>query len=614
LSVYAAFEITASMLDPRALRLLGILSFYHFTGFPLPLFELAVKAQFSTVPFDLLDRDKQEFDNTVQFLKDVLCPDGQWQEAELRYLIDELQAHSLVSLVPVYAITTLRFHPLTLLWAHDRLLSDGNLMEVHRAAAIRLLVCGTTLEHLWLAEYLLPHVEVICKSIEHVHVNDRAGFASLMDNCNEKEALFRITQEMYRIVEAAHGKKHIGTIIAGRWRAIGYWRHGDYEMGETLFREVLAIAEEVLGEENMETAQLKTLFSFFLQGDEVKELRTSALRAAIKCCGLGHRRTSQYMENLAVTFNYRREYSEARYLFEGAIAILTKLFGRSHPSTVDVLDQLACFHQSWSFHDSPKDMEKAMELHEEILEYKKKNNGGQHPPRSLPSIQWLQSTYSRLGRFAEWEVMLRHELEIRRNNGQDTHATLGILSGLGATCFDQKRYEEAWQLWKEGLEIRSRIGALSSRNITYIYDMYDRDERYADAKKFLEEALEMQLRSTRHHDDDLELTRSYLTDLEQKLEKLAHSAATSKGNSSDTVSAQEAQVRPTGLQIVDNPPATPQSATPQITPPLPDNADPTVSAASASTSTRSVVYSRAEVVLVPLLFAAAAVFLPTINP
>jgi tetratricopeptide (TPR) repeat protein len=313
------------------------------------------------------------------------------------------------------------------------------------------------------------------------------------------------------------------------------------------------------------------------------------------------------MANLASTFENQGKYSDSRCLYEGAIVIWTKLYGQSHPEAVHALENLAGLHRS------QRDTEKVMELYKEILENKRKNNGEQHP-RNLPSIRWLASLYFRRRLYAESEVMLRQELEIRRNEDGDTNIkTRNVMICLGAVCFEQKRYKEAWQFWKEELEIRSRIGGWISHGIKYIYNEYDRVERYADAKKYLEEALEIQLRSTRQ-DEDLELTRSYLADLEQKLENLARSAATSKGHSSDTVSAPEAQVRPTGLQIVDNPPAASQSATPQITPPLPDDAGPTVSAASASTSTRSVVYSRAEVVLVPLLLAAVSVFLPTINP
>jgi hypothetical protein len=89
-SVYAAFDCSLKALAPRALQLLGVLSFFHFANFPRPLFSIAAKSKFLYDPFDLLDRPP-EFHQSAQFLMDILCPDDVWEEDQLDDLLQELQ-------------------------------------------------------------------------------------------------------------------------------------------------------------------------------------------------------------------------------------------------------------------------------------------------------------------------------------------------------------------------------------------------------------------------------------------------------------------------------------------------------------------------------------------
>jgi len=121
--VYASFDIILHALSPRALRLLGILSFFHFSNFPRTLFAIAAKSKFAYEFLELMDRPP-EFHQTIRFLNDMLCPNGEWSETELDKLLEDLQTYSLVTIVPIHNMITLRFHPLVHSWARDRLLLE----------------------------------------------------------------------------------------------------------------------------------------------------------------------------------------------------------------------------------------------------------------------------------------------------------------------------------------------------------------------------------------------------------------------------------------------------------------------------------------------------------
>jgi hypothetical protein len=56
---------------------------------------------FALDPCELLDRGP-EFEATIRFLGNMLCPDGVWGEDKLDALLEELQNYSLIILVPVW--------------------------------------------------------------------------------------------------------------------------------------------------------------------------------------------------------------------------------------------------------------------------------------------------------------------------------------------------------------------------------------------------------------------------------------------------------------------------------------------------------------------------------
>lgn len=176
-SVYAAFDVTLDVLSTRARRLMRILSFVHFSNFPRSLFAVAAKSGFEYQAYELLDQGPQ-FDEAVRFLSETLCPDGEWSEEELDDLLQELQQYSLVILVPMHRLVTLRFHPLAHSWARDRMSTQEQ--TIHRAAAVRLLSSGLDQDYYYYFDYLIPHIHAFTSVWDSLPLNDQAAFTQIL--------------------------------------------------------------------------------------------------------------------------------------------------------------------------------------------------------------------------------------------------------------------------------------------------------------------------------------------------------------------------------------------------------------------------------------------------
>lgn len=372
-SVYAAFDVTLEVLSPRARQILGILSFVHYTNFPRPLFSMAAKVDFALDPYDLLDRGP-EFTATTQFLRDVLCPDGVWRDDNLDDLFEELQSYSLISLVPIYSLVTLRFHPLAHAWSRDRMSIKEQ--DIHRAAAVRLLVCGisTDSEPFW--DFISPHVNAVSSILDTLHVNDRAAFAAIIRNDGKYELLLKLWQQIYAEVEAIHGRMHIRTSRAALELADAVGQDGDWNKMAELEREVVATRELILGRDHPETAKARENLSRTLRGlhqyDEALELQKEVLHSRLKTIGLCNADTADGMIEVAHTLRPLSQLSDEQAFLQAAVEIQTKVHGRSSVQIVQTLELLA---QCYSRQEKHEEAEK---VQKEVLLQRQLRWGAQH--------------------------------------------------------------------------------------------------------------------------------------------------------------------------------------------------------------------------------------------
>jgi hypothetical protein len=246
--VYASFDIVLYALSPRALKLLGVLSFFHFSNFPRSLFAIAAEAKSTYEYLELVDR-LPEFCDVVQFLNDILCPNKKWREVELYGLLEDLQKYSSVTMVPIHNMITLRFHPLVHNWAQDRL--DAEEKEIYRAAAVRLFVCGITREdELELGEYPRPHINLFSAYLSDLRITDQAAILQLEEN---SDLCLERWRSLYETVGSQYGQRHVRTIRALMELADAYGDSEDIVSMEAMERDAVAAYEDLLCKHHLDS-------------------------------------------------------------------------------------------------------------------------------------------------------------------------------------------------------------------------------------------------------------------------------------------------------------------------------------------------------------------------
>jgi hypothetical protein len=81
-----------SAMSGRAVQLLSLLSFFHFSNFPRLLLAIGAKSKFTHELYDLLDRPP-EFETSILLLNKLLSPTGTWSDFDIDNLLEELQRY-----------------------------------------------------------------------------------------------------------------------------------------------------------------------------------------------------------------------------------------------------------------------------------------------------------------------------------------------------------------------------------------------------------------------------------------------------------------------------------------------------------------------------------------
>jgi tetratricopeptide (TPR) repeat protein len=536
-SVYASFDIALHALAPRALKLLGVLSFFHFSNFPRPLFAIAAESKFTHEYLELADRPP-EFHESIRFLNDILCPHNEWREVELYALLEDLQKYSLVTMVPIHNMITLRFHPLVHNWAQDRLSVEER--AIYRAAAVRLFICGVTKEddH-GILEYLQPHVTSISAACSDRHVNDQAAIA-IFSRHYEGDAYLAVWTRIHAVVVAKYGTQDLRSSRALLQLAEAHMR--DREKMQAMKRSVIETREAILGGNHPETAAARAslvrggleygLLTSSLM-NETEAVQKDVLRVYIHSWGLFHRDTAQGMLDLAKTYERmdreKRTWNlvsgqpsrppsrvgrDAECLLSGAVMILTKVAGRTAQSTIRAINQLA------EYHYKQRKYTKAETLRKQVLVLNRDKHGEQHVD-TVESMQWLALQYLKGGRYLEAEKLTRVEVETRRQiQGNQHHATQSAIGSLAKVYERLERYEEAEKLWKEKLADRQATnGDTDSQHLNAICSLaqlYEKQGRYAEAEEMWKEELAAHRAAK---GDMLYLTRGSIRSLSKLYEK-----------------------------------------------------------------------------------------------
>ncbi|KIM32148.1 hypothetical protein M408DRAFT_214516 [Serendipita vermifera MAFF 305830] len=487
-STYAAFDTTLGALSSRALQLLGIISFFHFSNFPKPLVGVAASHKFGYQPFELLDRPP-EYQACIDLLQQIFCPNGYWDPMELDALLEELQHYSLVSLVPVNSVVTLRFHPLLHGWANDRLSEPDR--ELFKNAAVRLLTCGLDRDDDYLRIYLFSHIDRLYLSSEEVHVNDKAALASLLSG---SKAVLGVWKDVHAKVEAVYGAKHVRTTRATLQLADAIADDGDWNAMEKMEEEVVTVLKEIMGKDHLETAYAMANLArtYRLKGERYSEaaaLEMEVLRVRRELVGPQNRLIVDALDDLAATRMLEGNYTETESLLTEAMDMISSLVGKSHPATINIMNRLAkCYKRKG-------EEEKMIQMKQEVARLQRSIRGEKHT-RTIEAMVKLAKSYNRQNQYSEAEKVWREITDIRRKLlGNHHQVTLTSLYMQAFAVTRQDRHADSEKLWRELLageqEVYGERHRFTIDTVYWLAKSIMAQERHVEAEMLLKKVVEI---------------------------------------------------------------------------------------------------------------------------
>lgn len=175
-SVYASIGLSYSLLDGPARSLLHLLAFFHPSSIRLDILRIAEKYGFKTNK-EWFPRDEQ-FDRRLEKLRELLAPNGKWDDTYIDGLLNKLQSFSLISLSSSDDNTSITIHPLIQSFAQDTL-SPADYSHYVQMTVYTLDGCNRY-ETASIFRYLPVHITEIESSQVELHINDVVSFAHIL--------------------------------------------------------------------------------------------------------------------------------------------------------------------------------------------------------------------------------------------------------------------------------------------------------------------------------------------------------------------------------------------------------------------------------------------------
>ena len=465
-SIYAAFDVTLHAISSRALQVLSILSFLHFSHFPRGLITLAASCSFSTERFDLVDRGS-EFTESIDLLKEIFFSEEKQNEELLDQILLELQQYSLVTLVVIHNVVTLRFHPVLHAWALDRL--DSHDRRRFRAAAIRLVMCGTRANDSDLWEFVVPHITRFLVEPDQLHLNDLAASTMVIYSSDHNSSQLVTTwASISQKVKAIHGESHIRSTTASLELAGARWERGDWYAGEWLARRVVDVRQEILGPLHPSTVDSMAYLARGLRRagriEEAEGLYDVILAHRQNVANASTDDNAEESYELALCFMSSRKLAKAKILLEKVLSIRRSSRGGAHKATTQAMYSLAdCYDQLGALSD-------AEALRQEALEARTTIHGTQHR-RTLAAMTLLAESYCQQGKLTSAEKLYKKVVQLRRKSllaGNPEGETLDAMTSLAEVLQMQQKHVEAESLWREVLILgRERSQPLLQEDILH---------------------------------------------------------------------------------------------------------------------------------------------------
>ena len=353
-------------------------------------------------------------------------------------------------------------------------------------------------------ERCLPHAQVCATLIEQYDFTFPEA-ASLLDQAGwylYKRGFYKqaesLLQKALAIREQELGAEHIETASTLNHLATLCLERGEYTQAESLYQHALAIREEKLGATHPDVAQilndLATVYHREGKDKQAEPLYQRALTIREQALGATHPDVAQTLNDLAILYHFEGREEQAEPLYQRALAIREEKLGATHPDVSESLYNLALFYHLQSKYAQAEPLyQLALANNEQVL-------GSNHSVIAI-ILNRLGELYQAQGKYAHAESFYQRALAISEQAlGTDHPRTSDIVDNLATIYQTQGKYTQAESFYQRALTIReqkfgrshSRVG-ISFYRLATLYQAQGQHEQaeslYQRALSIYEQAL-----------------------------------------------------------------------------------------------------------------------------
>jgi tetratricopeptide (TPR) repeat protein len=242
--------------------------------------------------------------------------------------------------------------------------------------------------------------------------------------------------------------------------------HGFYPQAQSLYRQALAVREQVFGQEHPDVAESLNSLALLsrFQGDyeQAERLHQQVLAIREKTLGPNHPTTAQSLNNLGVLYRTQGKYEQAEPLLQRAFILNEQALGSEHPYTLLYLINLAKLYIEQRKYEQAEPLaQQALATSERALE------PGHHIIAQSLNLMALLSYEQR--NYEQAETLWQRALAIvEKTFGREHPATAERLDNLATLYVAQGRFTLAESLCRKALSIcEHTLGSKHPDTITY---------------------------------------------------------------------------------------------------------------------------------------------------
>ena len=497
-NVYATFEVSASYLSDRrdqtatdALELLNCYAFMTFTNFPETAFKYAWRNS-RNVSRDVQPNTEERISDLSPWHRSHLPSFMRQTSSEDLDVISLREAQSLLASLSIVTLDlpahTTRMHPVTHMWARDRLKKHKNCVDSW-LGALAVLCCSIESpfrqEVLWVQ--LQPHIELIKKSSpdDYLYSNDfhlHQSFFRLswvLHILRADKAVIEMLQACFIKADQSWTKLTYSQDIQYLY-GLCLSRFGDLKGAIKTLEHVVKVQENLAEDHPARLASQHELAGAYRanrQVDKAIELLEHVVKIKEKLAE-DHPSRLASQHNLAMAYRANGQVDKAIELLEHIVKIQGQNVAEDHSN------RLASQHSLAITYEANGQVDKAIELLEHVVKIQE-NLAEDHPDR-LASQHNLAVTYRENGQVDKAIKLLEHIVKIRENMAEDHPERLASQHGLAVAYRANRQVDKAIKLLEHVVKIKENMAEdhperlASQEALAVIYRANGQDDKAAE--------------------------------------------------------------------------------------------------------------------------------------